>query len=901
VTRSLFAYGLLAAALLVVDSSAAGEKLLAAQPLIEKPMALEVDMGAARVNWNHQKSSAIEFPEPRDWTAFTGLRVKVRTEKPRDDASVTVWLAEDDGSWYHVKDAVPLADAENEAFLRFDDFVLAEWVAPAGFHLDEDHWLDLKSIKALAIGVINPLGVGTVTFTVTAIDLVKEELPPPPVAKLTVTGKTLSVNGHDIVPAGIFGGFAFDLPQEYRPGCQRGLYPTTRPRIPRQTVARFKDREPAPDWPKLLERLRSGLPLPKFLMAKVDDGETMKRFERLRPPKPDDPKGKEFPPDLARLLNNLLDKPLYDAEAWKGVAIPDALKPRLAALDKLNQTELMELNRRLLEAAFPELPKNPERGPTEAFYIDCFGERKETATYLTRDDWRETLGAWGRAFADNAKKSGCLAVLEFWNEPYLNWADRSGIHYRPELYRVEKAVEGGPVAVRRKDPNAPDEVIPHFKWKKTDKGWRAVDETAFTFWSGKGNGFIYDSMLAVMGKAVKETHPGVLVSGGWGFRWNEDHWDAWRLLYKPTIDRNIAWIDAVHEHHYMGEPIGMHGTYEVLAAYGVTQHNRWLYSLNTETNDLLDSPARGRVEEPEKRQRSKEYRQMVYNLRDCVYGVMQSPDKLLGRTVIHAYKMPEATRVAYGMMKNLRGRLIEAASSDPDVWVVASVDGTDPKAMPPGPGQTLVVFAVNDSNHPRTISLDIAAPEDTRFKAGTIEGNTVDWDTFAIDVKEEKTRPPEGGTPNAHFELKLDSKMAWKASLPLEGAIGERDQVRRRQFFSKDIIQKVRRGKPFATSVALDPETLKRAKRAWLRIVVEGIARGEATVDVGGQSILLPPAYTQDNVTRILDLPLDRATLGPQNAITFSVAPGNHAGYQVDMTSIVLEQRDEEPPRTQLQ
>jgi hypothetical protein len=398
-------------------------------------------------------------------------------------------------------------------------------------------------------------------------------------------------------------------------------------------------------------------------------------------------------------------------------------------------------------------------------------------------------------------------------------------------------------------------------------------------------------MLAVMGKAVKETHPGVLVSGGWGFRWNEDHWDAWRLLYKPTIDRNIAWIDAIHEHHYMGEPIGMHGTYEVLAAYGVTQHNKWLYSLNTETNDLLDTPARGRVDEPEKRQRSKEYRQMVYNLRDCVYGVMQSPDKLLGRTVIHAYKMPEATRVAYGMMKNLRGRLIEAASTDPHVWVVASVDGTDPKAMPQEPGQTMVVFVLNDSNHPRTISLDIAAPAGTRFKPGTIERNTVDWATFAIDLKREELRPPEGGTTNMHLDIQLDSKLAWKVSLPLGGSIGERDEVQRRQFFSRDIIQKVRRGKPFATTVALDAEALKPAKRAWLRIVVENTARGEATVAVGGLTIPLPAAYTQDNVTRILNLPLDPATLRAQTEVAFSVAPGNYAGYQVDATSIVLETR----------
>jgi len=985
-------------------------------------LALDLDMGTRRVNWNHHRSAHFGFPQPRDLSAFTGLRVKVRTDQPREDAAVTVWLGEEDGSWYHIKDAVPLVDRENEAVLRFSDFVLAEWVAPAGFHLDEDYVLDLKSISAFAIGVINPLGVGTVSFTVTAIDLIKEDLPRPGTVKLAVSGKTLSVNGHNVVPAGVFGGFARELPQEYRPGCQRGLYPSTRPRIPRQTFARFKDGQMAPDWPNVVDKLRAKggdhPPLYKHLMSLVDDEDALARFGRIRAPKPGD-KRAEFPHrDFVRLLNHLLEKPIYNAEAWKGVTLPKKLEAKLKhfAKGELNHTELMELNRRLLEAAFPELPRNPDYGPTEIFYIDCYGERKQKADFLARSDWREHLAAWGRAFAENARKSGCMAVLEFWNEPYLNWAEKSWVHYHPGSYKVGKAVDGGPVAVRRssafsrhhvrdwprlvaifnqgaseKEPTlakrlydsldrrarprfgklpggrepdsrlkqamlrvlndllrrkdcyneawwkdvklpreiqallpilkekrpdraklallnrallsakypglfAPDpaagqeEIIPHFKWKKIPTGWRVVDETAFTFWSGMGNGYIYDSMLSVIAKAVKETNPDVPVFGGWGFRWNEDHWDAWRIVYKNTIDRNIKWIDGVHEHHYMGDPIGMHGTYEVVAAYGTTRYKKWLYSINTETNDLLDTPARGRVDDPEKRKRSREYRQMVYNMRDCIYAVLQSPDKLFGRTVIHAYRMPEATRVGYGMMKNLRGRLIETASADPRVWVVASVDGTDRKAMPPERGQTLVVFVLNDCSEPRDIALDIQAPDGTRFKGGTIERNTMDWGTFAIDLK---TQQVNASGRTAHFDFRLEGKLAWKISLPLDGQITRKDQVRRRQFFSKDILQKVRRARPFTTAVELDAKTLQRARRARLRLVVEGVARGEATVSVGGQTLALPAAYTQDNVTRIVELPLDVSALREQNTITFSVAPGNHAGYQVDMASIVLEERDE--------
>jgi len=95
-------------------------------------LALDLDMGTRRVNWNHHRTAYYEFPQPRDLSAFTSLRVAVRTDRPREDASVTVWLAEENGSWYHLEDAVPLVDKANEALLRFDDFVLAEWVAPAG-------------------------------------------------------------------------------------------------------------------------------------------------------------------------------------------------------------------------------------------------------------------------------------------------------------------------------------------------------------------------------------------------------------------------------------------------------------------------------------------------------------------------------------------------------------------------------------------------------------------------------------------------------------------------------------------------------------------------------------------------------------------------------------------------
>ena len=996
---------------------------------------LRLDLGSQRVGWNHQRCATYLFPEPVDITKYTGLRVTVRTEKPRHDAMVTVWVRETDGSWYYVKGAVPLTDAENQATLRWTDLRVSEWVAP-GSHLDEDNLFDCKAFDAFAVGVINPLGIGKVAFTLTGAELVREDLPPPAPVACAVTGKTLSVNGHNMVPAGIFGGFAYDLPQEYRPGCQRGLYAHSRPRIIRQMAARFGG-ESAPDWPKALDAFQGRGPraaLGKYLRGLVDDERVQQDLDATRVP--DDmtqEKARVLPRGLAGLLDRLLELPIYAPAAWAGVALPDGLAAEVKRFQagKCNHTERMEMNRRLLQAALPQLP--PYRPRTEAFFVDCLGERKETAIFF-RSDWQEQLRDFGRTYASHAKQAGVPVVFEFWNEPYLNWAEKSWIHYHPGHYRTDLREDGGPVAVRRSsqiterqvldwkrlagifragkdakegdfakrfhdalardrrtaeqfdalkeghapggdlarvlvrlvnevvmprgprgrdegnnrgrdfykpehfegvalpkdieallpvlkeeapdgrrtailnrgllsakypgmlgpDPAAgPPEIIPHFRWKKIPTGWRVVDDTAISYWSAKGNGFIYDSMMQVIGKAMKETFSGMKVFAGWGFRWNENHWGAWDLLYRDTIDRNIGWIDGIHEHHYQGEPIAMQGTYEVACAYGVTKYGKWLYSMNTETNDLLDSPARGRVDSDEKRRLSCDYRVMVYNMRDCLYSVLQCPDKAFGRTMIHYQRYPRATPVTWGMMKDLRGRLVATDSADRDVWCVASVDGTDPQAMPPQPGgQTLVVFVLNDHIHPRKVSLDVHAPDGTRFTGGSIERNTVDWNSFDLALQATDAEVAAGAT-KLHFDFELPGKLAWKVSLPLDKPITDKDQVRRRQFFSPDLLKQVRRDQPLATGVSLDPDVLKAAKRAWLRLVIEDVARGEAVVSVNGEAAKpVPPAYTADNVTQIVRVPLDVASLAPANSVRFTVAPGNHAGYRVDMTSIVLELRD---------
>lgn len=859
---------------------------------------LRLDMGTTRGNWNHARLTQMGFEPARDLSAWHGLRISIDTDKPRDDANIAVWLREDDGSWYYVKYAVPLADEQNQAVLLFEDFSEAEWVSPTN-HMDEDYVLDRSGVAVIGIGIVNALGVGEVGFEIKGVELVRVDRPAPTPAVARVTGKLLSVSGHELVPPGIFGGYAPEIPEHFRPGSQRHLWAGAYPRIPDQHRLRLAA-DDITDNTKLASILRNADdPRVAQLRSHLDPKADKRFLELLNSAKPDDDADKHKRA-LVEGLNKLLRKPdmLYKPDAWQGTKFAGELADLRdkAADGSINDTQSMRLNRDLLALLAPGSVKPaPEGDAVEAFYLDCVGERKEPAYLLSNPNWEQHLTNLGKSFARRAADNNYVAHFEFWNEPYLNWAERSRVNYNLKFYNTAAAGEGQPVQVRYNNGTL-GPVIPHLAWRKDAKDqWQVYDPTAFTFWSGRGNGWVYDQMLGVVARAIKEENPATRVIAGWGFRWNEDHWAAWDLLYKPTIDRNIQYIDAIHEHHYQGDTTAMNGSYEVLTAYSVTAHDKWLYSYNTETNDLVDAPARGGVDTPQKADNAKNFRRMTYNLRDMLYCVYQSPDKAVARSLIHWDQTREGSTICLDMLKNLRGRLIETQSPDPDVWVVASVDGTDPQALAPGYNpekdpQHLVVFVFNNHRQPRDVGLEIAAPTGTMLGDAYIETVTLDPQTFALNYTTDTLTRPASDSPFQQT-LQLAQRSVWKITFTMHGRVGETAEVARDQFFSPDILQAVTRGAPLTTAVKLDKEKLTSAKRAWLRLVVEDIERGEAAVAVAGKTYPVPHAIMGDNNNRIVQIPLDRDTLTEEPELTFTVTPGNFAGYRVDMASIVLEQR----------
>ena len=52
-----------------------------------------------------------------------------------------------------------------------------------------------------------------------------------------------------------------------------------------------------------------------------------------------------------------------------------------------------------------------------------------------------------RTFVGNARASGQDHLLEFWNEPYLNWAVNPAVNYSPMYYKRDGVKEGDPMVL----------------------------------------------------------------------------------------------------------------------------------------------------------------------------------------------------------------------------------------------------------------------------------------------------------------------------------------------------------------------------------------------------------------------------------------------------------------------
>jgi hypothetical protein len=535
--------------------------------------------------------------------------------------------------------------------------------------------------------------------------------------------------------------------------------------------------------------------------------------------------------------------------------------------------------------------------------IDCQGDRYCPALCLTRPDYEELFRRIGREYAEKCRRLGWKGIAEFWNEPYLNWAERSRRNYNPKFYDVSKAVEGGPVTIK-----GWDRPLKYLRWRRLwardeEKGkinylvpvpegakpgdtfvhelklyfmpkgrrkytvvekWDVYDPTAVSYWSAKQNYDFYMWMFLPWAKAIKEANPRVTVIGGWDFHINSGNWKAWEMLYKPMIDESIRWLDGVTEHHYGSNTRMTAATYEVVVGYAIAEHGKWLHCYNTETAGCVDPAVPGN-----RHGNATPYGAYNYGLRDIVELIYRSPDKAVARTA-HGSLAPGwgggGDEFRFKLMKDFRGRLLHCTSDDLDVWPIACLGGGK-----------LIVVVFNDHREERTVSLAIDAPAGTKLGEGGRH-----W----VAPKSEKGplafRQARIAAAGASFkgDVRVPRQTGVKLIFPLTGTPPKRTQLLRRQFFARGVLNKVAPGKGVKLAVAADPKLLARAELAQVKVVLEGVKGGEAAVRVNGTAVKLPD---HDWLTEV---PIDRRILKPANTLVFETSAD---GYQVDVASIVLD------------
>ncbi len=533
--------------------------------------------------------------------------------------------------------------------------------------------------------------------------------------------------------------------------------------------------------------------------------------------------------------------------------------------------------------------------------VECFYDRYQPALVLTERDWKKNLETLARTYGENAKTAGGRHYVEFWNEPYLNWAKKPGVNYDGAFYEQADMTPGTPMTIQgwdrpldsliwdrqvvavdaegqvdylassyalplvwRGELHAGDTYV--FRETKTltmkEMPW-GRDPAQQSFYSGPQNSQFYRWMFIPFARALKAANPDVQVIGGWGMHFNQNGWAAWDTLFKPLIDESIQWLDGLDEHHYGGDTRMIAGNYETVAAYAATVHGKRLQFYNTEAGGQLDPerPANAALPKFHPTTGAERLAGATYMLRDIIHLVDVCPDKAAARASHEATASGEES--AFRLLKPLRGKLMAAESGEPKIWCVASLAGN-----------RLSVVVFNDNNGPRKFPLTVKAPGGGTFTGGSMARIALREGEPAIV---ESAVEAGGGEWSATVELGAKSAMRWTFDCAPGGEIATVEET---QFFAKGVINKVEPGQPVELEVAL-PEVGVREAR--LRIVQVGWDNGTSVCELNGKEIPV-----QVTASYLHEQPLDASTLQPVNTLVFKTRDGAKKGFAIDMASIVL-------------
>jgi hypothetical protein len=397
------------------------------------------------------------------------------------------------------------------------------------------------------------------------------------------------------------------------------------------------------------------------------------------------------------------------------------------------------------------------------FAVTCWFDRFKPALQLTNSSWNSSLANSATNFANSSNPGGYSRHLEFWNEPYLNWAYKPGLNTDPYYYESSGISKGDPVYVKGESQPEPYLVWDSAQWYDSpywaadrlriynaishawnSKIWgggncpypcldalktgeiynegtnkeftvietlRPVDTSQHYYYSARQQEVFYSEMYEVVGSTVESIDNTINMVAGWGFEVHKDNWYPWYTLFKPMIDKHIDIIDGIHEHHYGMDTRIIAADYETMASYVKAKYGKELKFYNTETGGFLDPQRPDTIEggAGNASPGQKALNAFSYNIRDIIYMTDKCPDKAFSRAVHEPQNTNDGVEMAFKMGKTLRGDLYYAETSDKNVYSVSSLDGN-----------TYTILCFNNNESYREIKLDIVAPDGTTISSADV-------------------------------------------------------------------------------------------------------------------------------------------------------------------------------------
>jgi hypothetical protein len=361
-----------------------------------------------------------------------------------------------------------------------------------------------------------------------------------------------------------------------------------------------------------------------------------------------------------------------------------------------------------------------------------------------------------------------------------------------------------------------------------------------------------------------------------------DAWRVWEGLYRPGLDHCIAVLDGISEQHGKIDPVSLAGSYELLNAYGRTRYGKNLPCYNTGVGEPLQEREKYATDARAR------YRCMQDALKEIVYLLQTCPDKVASRIQIGMDASKEEMRLAYDfLLKRQRGPMIKVTTDDAKIWAVSSINTRSERVK--ALYQTVQVHStvmVNTSSEARPISFDLTAIYGTQILSARRLWTTFD-PTRGRTEGHDQDLAFQGTTGKTEFVIEPHSTVViW---VILDGdAAKSIPVVAETQRFAPDLLREVLPGKPLTTAIELEPDLIKSAASARLRVVVEHLAPAEGQVEVAGQVLSLPGVRCAENENRTIEVPLTMP-IPERLPLVFRVTDGRYAGYRVIAASVVIE------------